>query len=113
MKKLDHDLRHDPALVEHIKQYLKSNMIRVLVHLQMSEYTTKEKSMMAQLRPQFEAQTDYCRRGDMYDCDEEPVMRCSNCKVVKYCSAECQAVHWSKGHRFRCFEPNFDVLNDV
>ncbi|KAF8596674.1 hypothetical protein BDV93DRAFT_454477 [Ceratobasidium sp. AG-I] len=110
--KLDHDLRHDPALIEYLNRNPKFMMLRALFHLQLSEYTTEE-SMSAQFRPQIEGQSEYCRRGDMDSCGEEAVMRCSKCKSVKYCSAECQAVHWNKGHKFHYFKPKFDVLNNA
>ena len=28
--------------------------------------------------------------------------QCSRCKVVKYCSRECQRRHWKAGHREEC-----------
>lgn len=31
-------------------------------------------------------------------------MRCSKCKVVAYCSVECQAKHWKAGHKSQCAE---------
>lgn len=31
-----------------------------------------------------------------------PFKRCSKCHAVGYCSRECQAAHWKKGHRKAC-----------
>ncbi|KAJ1375368.1 Zinc finger, MYND-type [Sesbania bispinosa] len=28
--------------------------------------------------------------------------RCAQCKSVRYCSSECQTVHWRQGHKFEC-----------
>jgi ubiquitin carboxyl-terminal hydrolase 36/42 len=28
--------------------------------------------------------------------------RCGSCKVVHYCSPECQRTHWTKGHKGQC-----------
>ena len=32
----------------------------------------------------------------------ERIMRCSKCKIVPYCSKECQLVDWNIGHRNEC-----------
>ena len=39
---------------------------------------------------------------DTYDCQKKAHFICSDCKQVKYCSAECQQVSWKLGHRNRC-----------
>lgn len=31
-----------------------------------------------------------------------PFKRCSQCRAVAYCSRECQAAHWKKGHKKAC-----------
>lgn len=33
-----------------------------------------------------------------------PFKRCSQCRAVAYCSRECQAAHWRKGHKKACNE---------
>ncbi|XP_061372049.1 ubiquitin carboxyl-terminal hydrolase 16-like [Gastrolobium bilobum] len=32
--------------------------------------------------------------------------RCSQCKLVRYCSFECQTVHWRQGHKLECRSPS-------
>nr|KYP70089.1 Ubiquitin carboxyl-terminal hydrolase 16 [Cajanus cajan] len=44
--------------------------------------------------------------------------RCSQCKSVRYCSFECQTVHWRQGHKLECRPPSTnhrsdDVTSDV
>jgi MYND finger len=29
-------------------------------------------------------------------------MQCSKCRSVRYCSRECQVLHWKKGHKKEC-----------
>jgi len=33
---------------------------------------------------------------------KENMKKCGNCKVVKYCSKECQVTHWKNGHKAEC-----------
>ncbi|KAI9104174.1 hypothetical protein K1719_023010 [Acacia pycnantha] len=33
-------------------------------------------------------------------------IRCSCCKVTRYCSGKCQIIHWRQGHRDECVETN-------
>lgn len=48
--------------------------------------------------------------GDMtyahYDrcaqCTKEATKKCSKCKIVRYCTRECQSKHWNEGHKKRC-----------
>lgn len=42
---------------------------------------------------------DACREDVASDA---PFKRCSQCHAVGYCSRECQAAHWKKGHRKVC-----------
>ncbi|OIV96592.1 hypothetical protein TanjilG_28449 [Lupinus angustifolius] len=44
--------------------------------------------------------------------------RCAKCKSVRYCSFECQTVHWRQGHKLECRPPisndwNDDVVSDL
>lgn len=32
--------------------------------------------------------------------------RCAKCKSVRYCSTDCQTVHWRQGHKFDCRPPS-------
>ncbi|CAL0319303.1 unnamed protein product [Lupinus luteus] len=38
--------------------------------------------------------------------------RCAKCKSVRYCSFECQTVHWRQGHKLECRPPISNDLND-
>jgi len=44
--------------------------------------------------------------GHCASCDkrgtEIKVFRCASCKVVHYCSKECQRIHWKAGHKIDC-----------
>lgn len=42
------------------------------------------------------------RRCAGLGCVKDGVKRCSRCQGVRYCSKECQAAHWRKGHRKAC-----------
>jgi hypothetical protein len=112
---LDHLLNNDPPIVEYIKKNQNSSLIRALVYLQMSAYGAGPRdSAMEQLRPQLAAGhtgtgLDYRPRA----CDEEPVMRCANCKSVRYCSAACQEIGWRGGHNFRCSKPTYEISSAV
>jgi hypothetical protein len=33
---------------------------------------------------------------------EKPLLRCSKCKEVKYCSEECQKLSWERRHKYEC-----------
>lgn len=37
-------------------------------------------------------------------CDNEGTKTCSRCKIVSYCSRECQKKHW-KAHKMECMSP--------
>ena len=39
---------------------------------------------------------------------EANLIKCSRCKVAKYCSKSCQAVDWQRGHKDTCTEANED-----
>ncbi|KAF7972310.1 hypothetical protein HWV62_18490 [Athelia sp. TMB] len=54
---------------------------------------------------------DYLQRDldacGKWDCEEEdePELRCSKCKTVKYCGKAHQGWHWKNGHKLKCFAP--------
>ncbi len=37
-------------------------------------------------------------------------MRCSSCKLAKYCSSGCQYTHWSQAHKFICKNGQANIL---
>lgn len=39
--------------------------------------------------------------------EDEELSLCSKCKMVKYCSKECQLRAWREGHKIRCFDAAF------
>ena len=45
---------------------------------------------------------------------QKDLKRCGKCKIVKYCSQECQKKHWTKFHRRQCtiWEQRKDELNN-
>ena len=43
-----------------------------------------------------------CNRCCNGVCDGVGNHVCSRCKAVKYCSRECQLVHWNANHRDEC-----------
>ncbi|RZC15798.1 ubiquitin carboxyl-terminal hydrolase 17-like isoform X1 [Glycine soja] len=38
--------------------------------------------------------------------------RCAQCKSVRYCSFECQTVHWRQGHKLECRPPSTTCWSD-
>jgi hypothetical protein len=48
---------------------------------------------------------DYC-----LTCKKEASFRCKKCKRAYYCSRECQAENWHKGHKFVCIPRSSDLL---
>ena len=48
----------------------------------------------------------FCVNCDNYGWDQpsdkSKIKRCSNCKVMSYCSPECQKEHWKKVHKDHC-----------
>lgn len=42
--------------------------------------------------------------GGAEEAGGAPFKRCSQCRAVAYCSRECQAAHWKKGHKKACSE---------
>ncbi|KAG7994178.1 hypothetical protein I3843_01G043900 [Carya illinoinensis] len=42
------------------------------------------------------------RRYQCAVCYSPTTMRCSQCKIVRYCSGKCQIMHWRRGHRDEC-----------
>jgi hypothetical protein len=60
------------------------------------------KETMAQLPPP--AQERYCAAPECAQ-PSSPQKCCAKCRVVSYCSKECQKVHWTHplfSHRFEC-----------
>ncbi|KAJ7896266.1 hypothetical protein B0H14DRAFT_2678883 [Mycena olivaceomarginata] len=39
--------------------------------------------------------------------DHLELLRCSQCKTVRYCGQECQPWHWKNGHKVRCFRIDY------
>jgi len=47
----------------------------------------------------------HCPCCTLYQWEEksdEPLLRCSLCKAVRYCSKDCQKEHWEKQHKVQC-----------
>jgi len=42
--------------------------------------------------------------GKCNRCQKEASLRCSRCKVVRYCTSECQVADWKAGHKSACRE---------
>ncbi|CAN8287800.1 unnamed protein product [Cochlearia groenlandica] len=40
--------------------------------------------------------------SDCFVCDKPSTKKCSRCKSVRYCSADCQKSDWDSGHKSRC-----------
>ncbi|KAM4128695.1 hypothetical protein ACJW30_02G186500 [Castanea mollissima] len=38
-------------------------------------------------------------------CYSPTTMRCSQCKLTRYCSGKCQILHWRQGHKDECCPP--------
>ncbi|GMI77257.1 ubiquitin-specific protease 16 [Hibiscus trionum] len=36
-------------------------------------------------------------------CYSPTTTRCSRCKAVRYCSTQCQVIHWRQGHKEECY----------
>lgn len=43
------------------------------------------------------------------NCTQAATRRCSRCKIVKYCSRECQSSHWKTVHKASCIEARSGV----
>lgn len=37
-------------------------------------------------------------------CNQEAHFRCSGCKLIKYCSYQCQRIDWINFHKNKCYE---------
>ncbi|THF98469.1 hypothetical protein TEA_005964 [Camellia sinensis var. sinensis] len=48
-------------------------------------------------------------------CSGPATTRCSRCKAVRYCSGECQIIHWRQGHKHECqqLETNSRISSPV
>ncbi|KAG0616996.1 hypothetical protein M758_5G157300 [Ceratodon purpureus] len=49
-------------------------------------------------------------------CQNPTTRRCSRCKSTRYCSPECQVIHWKEGHKSECHAPeakNEGLINNV
>ncbi|KAL7218495.1 hypothetical protein ACSBR2_011704 [Camellia fascicularis] len=48
-------------------------------------------------------------------CSGPATTRCSQCKAVRYCSGECQIIHWRQGHKHECqqLETNSHISSPV
>lgn len=45
-------------------------------------------------------------------CGKEASKCCSRCKLVYYCSAECQTAHWKKEHKLKCSQISTPQQNE-
>ena len=45
---------------------------------------------------------------DRKGCQKEAKKHCGKCKVVRYCSVECQRLDWQNGHQASCMEKKDD-----
>ncbi|KAI3685778.1 hypothetical protein L6452_35036 [Arctium lappa] len=56
------------------------------------------------LKPQYQCAVCFC----------PTTTRCAKCKAVRYCSGNCQIIHWRQGHKYEC-RPYVSVspVNDV
>ena len=45
-----------------------------------------------------------CARCVKAGTAEVPMLRCSRCKVVRYCGRTCQKADWVGGHKLVCVE---------
>ncbi|XP_027355033.1 ubiquitin carboxyl-terminal hydrolase 16-like isoform X2 [Abrus precatorius] len=45
-------------------------------------------------------------------CHFPATARCAQCKSVRYCSFECQTVHWRQGHKLECRPPSTTHRSD-
>lgn len=41
--------------------------------------------------------SDFC-----YNCGQQAKFRCAKCKMVSYCSRNCQTIHWKTMHKLKC-----------
>ncbi|KAI8499298.1 hypothetical protein Bbelb_230620 [Branchiostoma belcheri] len=56
-----------------------------------------------------------CSRMDCRKTDSEsgkPLKACARCLLARYCSVECQTLHWKNGHKEECFTKE-DLLKKV
>mmetsp|Transcript_23956 Transcript_23956/g.30162 ORF Transcript_23956/g.30162 Transcript_23956/m.30162 type:complete len:108 (-) Transcript_23956:271-594(-) len=44
---------------------------------------------------------EMCNRSDCFTYNKDKLMKCGGCRVVKYCSPECQKMDW-KNHKKHC-----------
>jgi len=56
---------------------------------------------------------EHCSGCTLYQWEpiksDEPLLRCSKCKAVKYCSKDCQREHWKKQHKAHCKKMRVDM----
>ncbi|KAF2129720.1 hypothetical protein P153DRAFT_430843 [Dothidotthia symphoricarpi CBS 119687] len=53
------------------------------------------------LNPNLCANTDRCADGELSPCPNHASLACGKCKLVQYCSKDCQVADWPR-HRFTC-----------
>jgi hypothetical protein len=87
---------------------MKSNRKSIEQALKTSEETltgAKEKTIL-KLVSKILFIADYCRQCEK-GLEEADILRCSRCKVAKYCGKDCQVIHW-RTHKVFC---NSAVMN--
>ena len=62
------------------------------------------RALSAMMGQQDDTNTPYPRYDRCANCTKllPKMSRCSRCKIVKYCSRECQSSHWKKVHKQSC-----------
>lgn len=52
-------------------------------------------------------------KGNCFMCGKSSKAVCAKCKVMKYCSKECQKKHWKEGHKKVCRTPEEIALGEA
>ncbi|KAG4947494.1 hypothetical protein JHK87_043501 [Glycine soja] len=78
----------------------KRDRINLLAHLAAEEALRAEEMAVADVIPPVSASKNehhVCAR-----CSAPARTRCSRCKIVRYCSGNCQIIHWRLNHKQEC-----------
>lgn len=73
------------------EEYLVAQFCRLLVH-----------HTLARLQASFRVYRFPGCRVCGLETRGKKMQQCGNCKAVKYCSAECQKIHWTQEHKTQC-----------